>query len=203
MSDDRLGRQLRFMAEIDKVKQIVRQTLIMDGTRFENDSEHSWHMAIMALWLSEYAAVGLGEGELLKVVKMCLIHDIVEIDAGDAYAYDPQALVGQQARERQAAERIFGLLPVDQGTELKQLWEEFEAQATPVSQYAAAMDRVQSVLNNYHSGGRSWQDHGVRVSQVLRRIDMVRVGTPRLWGYLKTVIKDAANKGWLIADSQL
>ena len=166
MFASRLDRQMQFLAELDKVKQIVRRTLLMDGSRYENDAEHSWHMALMAAMLSEYAPAA-GEGQkldVLKAVKMCLIHDVVEIDAGDAYAYDPAALVGQADRERRAAERIFGLLPEDQGGELRALWEEFEAQATPAAQYAAALDRVQSVLNNYHSQGKSWREHGVKVS---------------------------------------
>lgn len=198
MPSTRLARQMQFLAELDKVKQIVRRTLLMDGSRFENDAEHSWHMAIMAAWLGEYATVPAGGRlNLLKAVKMCLIHDVVEIDAGDAYAYDPAALVGQTERERQAAERIFGLLPADQGPEMRALWEEFEAQTSPEAQYAAALDRVQGVLNNYHSQGKSWRDHGVSVSQVEKRTAVVRFGTPLLWEYLMELVRDSARRGWL------
>jgi putative hydrolase of HD superfamily len=194
---DRLTQQLAFFAEIDKVKQIVRRTLLMDGSRFENDAEHSWHMALMALGLTEYAAEPVAA---LRVVKMCLIHDVVEIDAGDAYAYDPAAQVGQADRERRAAARIFGLLPPDQAAEWCGLWEEFEAQASADARYAAALDRVQSVLANYHAQGRSWRDHGVTRSQVLARIQAVRTGAPRLWEHLCQIVADATQRGWLRAD---
>lgn len=192
--DDRLRCQLQFLAEIDKVKQIVRRTMLIDGSRFENDAEHSWHMAIFAAWMGEHAAA---KTDLLKAVKMCLIHDVVEIDAGDAYAFDPAAQAGRVARERRAAERIFGLLPGDQAAEVRALWEEFEAGQTPEAQYAVAMDRAQSVLNQFHAQGKSWKAHGVKGSQVLQRIKPVREPVPRLWEHLNQLVTHAMGRGWL------
>jgi len=198
MIDHRLDQQMQFMREMDKVKQIIRRTLLMDGSRYENDAEHSWHMAVMGAWLTEYAE---GAVDTLKAVKMCLIHDVVEIDAGDTYAYDPAAQAGKVERERQAAERIFGLLPPDQAAETRALWEEFEARVTSEAKFAASLDRVQGVLNNYHSQGASWKSHGVKLSQVMQRIEPVREGTPRLWEYLCARVEESVRKGWILNDT--
>src|SRR5262249_50705513 len=147
---DRLARQIAFIIEIDKAKQVLRQTLLMDGSRLENDAEHSWHLAVMALLLAEYAGEAV---DLLRVLKMVLIHDLVEIDAGDTFVYDVEALATRREREERAADRIFGLLPADVEEEFRALWEEFEAQATPEARFAAALDRLQPLLHNYHTGG--------------------------------------------------
>ena len=201
MTSDRLTRQIRFMVELDKVKRIVRRTELMDRSRFENDAEHSWHMSIMAGWLCEYAtprAPGSPPLDVLKVIKMCLIHDVVEIDAGDTYAYDPAAQAGKADREQAAADRIFGLLPDDQAQNMRSLWNEFEARHTPEAKFAAALDRVQGVINNYQAGGGSWQAHAVTTAQVRQRIAPVQEGAPALWEYLNTLVDQATKNGWLL-----
>ena len=154
--DKRLEKQLDFIREIDKEKEIFRQTYLADASRKENDAEHAWHMAIMTMLLSEYANEKI---DVLKTVGMLLIHDIVEIDAGDTYAYDEAGKATQHEREQKAAERIYGLLPKEQGEPLLELWEEFEAQQTPEARFARTMDNIQPMLLNDASGGLSWREH--------------------------------------------
>ena len=194
--EERLDKQMRFMREMDTMKRILRRTRIMDDSRFENDAEHSWHMAVMGAWMTEYA---VGAVDPLKAVKMCLIHDVVEIDAGDTYAFDLAAQAGKV--ERRAVERIFGLLPEEQAAEMRSLWEEFEARETPEAKYAAALDPVQGVLNNFHSGGSSWKAHGVKLSQMWKRIEPVRKGTPQLWEFLRGVVEQSVLAGWIVDDT--
>jgi putative hydrolase of HD superfamily len=194
METPRLAQQVQFLAEMDKVKRIVRRTYLADSSRYENDAEHSWHMAVWAMVTAEYAPP---EIDLCRVLRMCLLHDVVEIDAGDSYIYDPAALVGKEDREQKAAERIFGLLPADQAKEFRALWEEFEHVQTPDAKFAAALDRVQSLYNNYLTSGRSWSAHGVRVSQVMHRMAPVREGAPGLWNYVRSLIEQAHANGWL------
>lgn len=191
---DRLRQQIAFLLEIDKVKQIVRQSLIADGSRRENDAEHSWHLAIMATVLAEYGPPGL---DLARVLRMLLAHDLVEIDAGDTYCYDPAACLTQRDREVAAAVRIFNLLPADQAAELRGLWDEFEARATPEARFAAALDRVQPVLLNYHTQGKAWLARGITRAQVIDRNQHVERGAPALWGYIRSLIDDAVLKGYL------
>jgi putative hydrolase of HD superfamily len=198
MGDNRLEEQIRWITEIDKLKGILRQTLVMDGSRQENDAEHSWHVAVMAVLLHEYAAPP--DVDLLRVVKMLLIHDLVEIDAGDTFCYDAAGVALQQARERKAADRIFGLLPADQGQALRGLWDEFDARETPHARFAHALDRIQPLLNNLHTGGGSWKRHAVRVSQVLERIAPAREGSPALHDYACGLVEQAAEAGLLIRD---
>ncbi len=190
----RLEKQLRFMVELDKLKRIVRHTRLTDHSRLENDAEHSWHMAVYASWMAEYATEKM---DVLRAVKMCLIHDVVEIDAGDAYAYDAAANVGKAERERKAAERIFHLLPEDQYLEIRSLWEDFEEMKSPEARFAAALDRLQSVLNNYHAGGVIWKEHGIKESQIQSRIGPVRSITPALWEYLQEIVTDGVRRGWI------
>jgi putative hydrolase of HD superfamily len=190
----RLGQQVAFVLEIDRLKQIARQTLIADGSRRENDAEHSWHLAVMAMLLGEYAPTG---ADLARVTRMLLVHDLVEIDAGDTYCYDPAACGTQAERERAAADRIFALLPADQGGELRGLWEEFEARQTPEARFAAALDRVQPVLLNYHTQGRAWQEHAVTRAQVIERNCHIEAGAPRLWAYVLEIIEDSVARGYL------
>ena len=163
---ERLEKQMQFIIEVDKVKNIFRQTYLADGNRKENDAEHSWHLALMAVLLKEYSNE---EVSLEKVVPMVLIHDLVEIDAGDTYAYDEAGAATKEIRERKAAERIFGLLPEDQRSWFRQLWEEFEAYETPEAKFAHVLDNCQPLLLNDASGGRSWAEHGVKKSQIYKR----------------------------------
>jgi putative hydrolase of HD superfamily len=153
----RLEQQLGFILEVDKLKSVLRQTRLVDGSRRENDAEHSWEVAMMAVVLAEHAGAPI---DLARVVRMLLIHDIVEIDAGDTFIYDEGARKTQVEREEQAAERLFGLLPDDQAVELRELWAEFEDLKTAESRFATAMDRLQPLLHNYHSGGAIWSKHG-------------------------------------------
>jgi len=182
--------------EIDKLKGVVRQTLLTDGSRQEDSAEHSWHLAVMAMVLSEYAKEE--EIDIFRVLKMILVHDVVEIDAGDTYCYDEDGNEGKLEREEQAAERIFGLLPREQSAEFRALWEEFESRETAEARFAAALDRLQPLLNNYRTRGRMWQKHGIRSSQVVLRNQPIDDGAPDLWEYAANMIRDAVSKGWLL-----
>ena len=194
---DRFFMQLDFIREIDKVKGIFRQTPLMDKSRKENDAEHSWHLATMAFLLSEYAPEGT---DLLKVMKMVLIHDLVEIDAGDTYLFDEAAQHDKEEREMKAAKRIFGLLPGDLGKEVMDLWLEFEEQKTPEACYATLMDRFQPFLHNISTEGISWLEHGVRRSQVISRMRPAVEPFPLFWDFLVKNVDAAVEKGWLKAD---
>lgn len=180
---ERLEQQFAFLREIDKEKQIMRQNYLADGSRKEGDAEHAWHLALMTLLLSEYANE---EIDVLKTVSMVLIHDLVEIDAGDTYAYDTAAAATQRDRELAAADRIFGLLPEDQGQKMRGLWEEFEARKTPEAKFARTMDCVQPTMLNDASQGKSWLEHGVHLSQVLRRNQRTGEGSQAVWDYART-----------------
>lgn len=193
--DDRLGKQIVFLKDIGRLVTIQRRTLICDGSRRENDAEHSWHMAMAALLLREYAA--WPQVDVSRAVEMSLVHDLVEIYAGDTYAYDPAANIGREEREQKAATQVFGQLPFDQAVHFRGLWEEFEARETPEAKYAAALDRVQSVILNHSTEGKSWRDHGVSADQVRERIEPVRDGSPKLWEYLMSLVEDAHARGWL------
>jgi putative hydrolase of HD superfamily len=189
---DRLARQLQFILEIDKLKSVYRRTYLIDGARHENSAEHSWHLALLALILAEHANEPL---DVAKVVKMVLVHDIVEIDAGDTYIYDAQ---GDKAeRERIAADRVFGLLPEDQEAEFRGLWEEFETGATPEARFAAALDRFIPQLHNYHTQGRSWKEHGITAERVLTRNVEISHGSVTLWEWTQTLIERAVSEGLL------
>ena len=176
--DERLEKQLAFSLEIDKVKNILRQTHLSDHGRRENDAEHSWHMAVMAYLLREYANEPVDIG---RVMLMCLIHDIVEIDAGDTYAYDADSQKSQKKREDRAKERIFSLLPEDQKAELVSLFDEFEANETPEAKFAHAMDNLQPLMLNDSNGGADWRDHGVAAEQVYKRHSKTRLGSEKLY----------------------
>ena len=171
----RTGQQLAVLVEVDRLKGVLRQTLLCDASRHENSAEHSGHLALMAAVLSEHAG---SDVDIARVVRMLLIHDLVEIDAGDTFAYDPSANVGREERERLCADRIFGLLPVDQARELRAPWEEFERQQTVESHFAMALDRLQPLLNNDRANGGSWRAHGVSRSQVRRRMEPIRRAMP-------------------------
>ena len=191
----RFKRQIDFILEADKLKSTLRRTVLMDHSRLENSAEHSWHIALLALVLSEYAD---GDSiDLLKVVKMMLVHDLVEIDAGDTYCYDDEGSQDQARRELQAADRIFNILPEDQAQSFLKLWKEFEARETHESRLANALDRVQPFLHNYFTSGRTWQENDIKSSQVVKRMQPVKDGSPFLWKYIEALIEDAILKGYL------
>lgn len=195
MTSSRLDSQLRFVLEIDRLKTIERQTLLTDRSRQENSAEHSWHIALMAVLLAEYFD---GDGlDLFRVVKMLLVHDLVEIDAGDTFCYDEVANHDKEERERRAADRLFALLPGDQGAEMRRLWEEFECRETPEARFANALDRLQPMLQNLHTEGASWRKHGVRKGQILERNSPVGEGAPALWEHARRLIDEAVESGVL------
>jgi putative hydrolase of HD superfamily len=178
----------------ERLKKIYRKTYLADGSRFENDAEHSWHLALMAILLSEYSNRSV---DILKVIKMVLIHDIIEIDAGDAYCYDEAANEGKAEREMDAAKRIFALLPEDQHREFMDLWLEFEENITAEANFANAMDRFQPVNLNYASGGISWKEHSINYSQVIKRNMTIEKGSAGLWEFTKKIIDSALQKNYI------
>ncbi|NQU77026.1 MAG: HD domain-containing protein [Planctomycetes bacterium] len=195
MTADRLARQIRFIVEIDKLKGVFRRTYLMDRSRHENSAEHSWHLAMMALLLGEYAAER--DIDVFRVIKMVLIHDLVEIETGDTFFYDQAGQADRPERERLAAERLFVLLPADQESEFRKLWEEFESRSTSEARFAAALDRLQPLLHNYHTQGAAWREHGVTAEQVISRNRHIAEGAPQLWDYAERFIRDAVEKGYL------
>lgn len=192
---NRLAQQIKFIIEIDKLKSILRQTLLIDESRRENSAEHSWHLAMMAIVLAEYAPAQ--DIDVLRVIKMLLIHDLVEIDAGDTFCYDVQANQNKAAREVQAATRLFGMLPEAQGIELQQIWQEFEAQQTTEAQFATALDRLQPLLHNQQTRGGTWRIHSISRNQVLQRMHPIKDGAPELWQLVEQVIEEAVAAGYL------
>ena len=178
----RLERQFGFALEADKEKTILRQTLLSDGSRKENDAEHAWHAALMCVLLSEYANEKI---DVLRTVTMLLIHDMVEIDAGDTYAYDEQAQQTQREREERAADRVFGMLPDDQRDHFRALWEEFEACETAEAKFAHTMDNIQPAMLNSATGGAVWAERGIRLSQILRRNSTTPQGSETLWDFAR------------------
>ncbi|MBW3572043.1 MAG: HD domain-containing protein [Gemmatimonadetes bacterium] len=193
-TDPRLDRQLRFLLEIDRLKGILRQTRVLQGARPENSAEHSWHLALCAVLLAEHAPPGTDLG---RVLRMVLVHDVVEIDAGDAFCYDPAANVGKEERERMAAERIFGLLPDDQARELSALWQEFEAAQTADARFAVALDRLQPLLLNFQHQGGSWRANAVTHDRVLARMAPIRAGAPQVWPFVVRLLDEAVARGYL------
>lgn len=194
MDREKFEKQLKFILEIDKEKNILRQTHLSGHGRRENDAEHAWHMAIMIYLLKEYSNE---EIDLGKAMMMALIHDIVEIDAGDTYAYDEAGLATQKEREEKAADRIFGMLPEEQQKELRQLFEEFEGYATPEARFARAMDNLQPLLLNNSNGGNDWKEHGVSREQVMKRQCTSERGSVEIWEYTKKLIEENVEKGAL------
>ena len=211
--NERMKRQLDFLLELDKLKNLYRQTYILQDDipsgsaefmdnlkekkplpRKENDAEHSFSLAIAAAMLAEYSNEPV---DVMKVMKMVLVHDAVEIDAGDTYCYDEEGAKTKRQRELKAAERIFGILPEEQGAEYRSLWDEFEEGATAEAKFAAAMDRIQPLLLNYTRDGISWKEHGVHFSQVEQRCSKIRDGSEQLWQYFLELLIDAKNKGVL------
>ena len=190
-----LAQQIQFIVEIDKLKQVLRQTQLTDESRQENSAEHSWHLAMMAIVLAEYADDS--DLDVLHVIKMLLVHDLVEIDAGDTFCYDLQGYQNKAVREAQAATRLFGLLPEEQGAELRVLWEEFEAQETAAARFAGALDRLQPLLHNQQTRGGTWRIHGITYEQVLRRVHPIEAGAPTLWPFVQQVLEECIAAGYL------
>lgn len=188
---ERLKKQMDFIVEVDKLKSITRQNFIADGSRKESDTDHSWHLAMMCFLLDEYANEDI---DVLKTMKMVLIHDIVEIDAGDTYAYDVEGNKEKEKKEHLAAERIFNILPEDQASKMRSLWDEFEEGKTAEAKFANTLDKVQPAILNDISGGKSWREHKVKSSQILKRNEFTGEGSKVLWGYTKEILeKNIAN----------
>ncbi len=194
MNNERFTHQIDFLLELDKLKDIRRQSRIMPSLRRENSAEHSWHIAMMALVLGR----DYGEDvDLSRVVTMLLLHDIVEIDAGDTYAYDREGYEDKEEREQEAASRIFGLLPEDQGEALRSAWDDFEQGRTPEARFAHSMDRLMPLLHNYYSDGATWKTHGTRKSQVQQRMAKIQEASPELWKFAESLIDKAVQRGIL------
>ena len=189
---EKLRNQLKFVMIIDEMKNIFRRNLIIDGSRRENDAEHAWHMAMMIYLLKEYSNK---EIDVAKAMMMALIHDIVEIDAGDTYAYDTDGLQTQKEREQRAAERIFGMLPEDQCSELRALFEEFEACESAEARFAKAMDNFQPLLLNHANGGMDWRAHKVTKTKVVGRQNTTALGSEKIWEYTEEIINENVDKG--------
>jgi len=191
---ERLGRQIRFLVEMDRLKSILRRTFVIGTDRYENSAEHSWQLPLAAMILAEHANEPI---DVPHVLKMLLVHDIIEIDAGDTYAYDEVGAIDKLEREEQAADRIFGLLPPDQAVEIRALWDEFEAGETPEAQFANAVDRVIPLLHNYYTRGRSWQEHGITRDQVMVRNRPVPDASSTLAALVREIVDDAVERGYL------
>ena len=192
---DKLKKQLQFLSEADKMKTVLRQTLILDKSRRENDAEHSWHFALMAMTLFEY--VGFDGVDINRVIKMAILHDMIEIYAGDTFAYDVTGNKSKDEREKEAADKLFSLLPNEQAKEYRTLWEEFEHMETPDAIYAAAVDRLQPFINNYQTDGHSWVKYGISADQVYERMAPVKTAIPALWEFVEFVIRDSCEKGYI------
>ena len=190
---ERLTSQLRFILETDKLKRILRRNLLVDGSRRENDAEHSWHLALTARIFAEYAPEGT---DIDRVVEMLVLHDIVEIDAGDTFVYDSEGAATQAERERAAADRIFAILPEDQAARTRALWGEFEARATPEARFAKAVDRLAPMLANWHTEGGTWVRNGVSRAQVMEKVKIIAEGSEALGAYAAALIEDADRRGY-------
>ena len=189
---DRLTRQITFLVEADKLKNIIRRTPLVDSSRLENSAEHSWHLVLVVMVLREYGPTGV---DWMRVLEMVAVHDLVEIDAGDTFAYDTEGHATKAERELGAAARIFGLLPPDQRERFRQLWDEFEAQQTSEARFANAVDRLQPLLLNAHSGGGSWCNQSLEQKQILRRMAPVEAAMPGVWPHVLDVIESFCSAG--------
>lgn len=193
----RLARQIAFLIEADKLKSVVRRTPLVDASRPENSAEHSWHLVLLIMVLREYGAPGV---DWMRVMEMVAVHDLVEIDAGDVSAYDVDAIAAKAVREQAAAGRIFGLLPPDQQSHFRELWDEFEAHATPEARFANAVDRLQPLLQNAHSGGGSWCGQSLVRAQILRRMAPIETSMPDVWPHVLDVIESFCAAGVVLRD---
>lgn len=191
---DRMAAQIGFVVEADRLKGVLRQNLLVDGSRRENSAEHSWHVALFARVLAEYAPPGT---DLDRVVAMLVVHDLVEIDAGDTDVYDTVATATQDERERAAADRLYALLPADQAEDMRALWEEFEARETREARFAKAIDRFAPIVGHWHTDGDSWRRRGVRRAQVAEKVEIIAQGSPELGAYAAELLEEADRRGYL------
>ena len=189
---ERLAQQLDFIREVDKLKRVLRMTRVMDGSRRENSAEHSWHIAVMAPLLAEYSPEPV---DVLRTMKMLLIHDVVEIDAGDTFCFDEDGHHDKEQRELRAAERLFGLLPDDQAAEFRTLWDEFEVGESTDARFAVALDRLSGTLCNYANGGGTWVEHDVSSERILERQSPIERGAPELWPVVRAMVRDVMRDG--------
>lgn len=195
MINERLAKDIEFIVELDKMKSILRQTSIIGEDRREDDAQHSWHISVMAMILEEYTNEKV---DVCKVIKMLLTHDLVEIFAGDTFCYDKVGNQDKKKREDSAAEKIFGMLDEDKGKELRALWDEFEEMKTPEAIFAASMDRLQPMLNNYHNNGGTWRKFNVAKEDIYKRIAPVKNSSDELWEFVEHMIEDAGKKGLIL-----
>lgn len=195
MVSERMEKQIEFIVAIDKLKHITRQNIVIGTTRNENDAEHSWHLAVMAMLLSEYAAEE--NIDILRVIKMVLIHDLVEIHAGDTFCYDEKGYEDKAEREQNAADRLFNILPSDQAQEIMDLWREFEDMTTPEASFASSLDRFQPLLLNYNTDGHTWKRPGITSDKVLKRNDVTENNAPAIYEYVENLIESSIEKGIL------
>ena len=193
-NNERMNQQLLFTAEIDKMTDVLRQTVLINKSRRENDAEHSWHIAVMAMLFSEYASEPVNIG---RVVQMCVVHDLVEIEADDTFAYDVQGNIGKAEREKEAADKLFSKLPEDQGHMIRSLWEEFDAMETADAKYAACMDRLQPFLHNTLTEGHTWGQGKVTRGAVEKRMVVIKDFMPEVYEWLNANLDRAVEKGWL------
>lgn len=194
IKSDKIKNQIAFIIEIDEMKRILRMNLHADGSKRENDAEHSWHLAVMAMLLEEYCADKVDIG---RVIKIALVHDLVEVYAGDTFAYDAKGYEDKEEREKQSADKLFGMLEPEQGAYFRALWDEFEAKETPESRYANAVDRLQPLILNYLTDGHTWKLGDVHAPQILKRMDIIRTATPELWHIVEGIISTSIEKGIL------
>ncbi|MBE6772065.1 MAG: HD domain-containing protein [Ruminococcaceae bacterium] len=194
MKDEKIKNQIKFVMVIDEMKNIFRRNLIIDGSRRENDAEHSWHLAMLAMILEEYSAEKI---DLERVLKIALVHDLIEVYAGDTFAYDEKGNEDKHEREVKAADKLFGMLDSIQGAEIRALWDEFEAMETAESRYANAIDRIQPLILNYMTNGHTWKQGDVHSAQIYKRMDIIRTATPELWHIVEGIINTSIEIGIL------
>lgn len=198
MNQQHFRQQMAFLAEIDKMKSVYRQTILINQSRRETDAEHSWHLAMMAMTLFEHNRNP--QVDLSRVIRMGLVHDLVEIYAGDTFAYDTEGNRTKAGREQEAADRLFAMLPPEQGREYRALWEEFDAEETPDARYATAMDRLQPFLNNYMTEGHTWKLNHVTESKVRGRVGIIETAVPEIWPAVDAMVRECVERGWLARD---
>lgn len=194
INNEKIKSQIKFLLVIDEMKNVFRRTLVADGSRRENDAEHSWHLAMLAMILEEYSAQKV---DIERVLKITLVHDLVEVYAGDTFAYDVKGNEDKLERETEAANRLFGMLDPVQGAEIRALWDEFEAKETAESRYANAVDRLQPLLLNYMTNGHTWKTGDVHAPQIYKRMDIIRTATPELWHIVEGIINTSIEAGIL------
>lgn len=194
IKDEKLKNQIKFVMVIDEMKNIFRRNLIIDGSRRENDAEHSWHLAMLAMILEEYSAEKIN---IERVLKIALVHDLIEVYAGDTFAYDEKGYEDKEEREKQAADKLFGMLDSAQGAEIRALWDEFEEMQTAESRYANAIDRIQPLILNYMTNGHTWKQGDVHSTQIYKRMDIIRTATPELWHIVEGIINTSIEIGIL------